>query len=267
MALDDSTSCSFCASVRNGAGASSTSFWWRRCSEQSRVETTTTVPCSSARHCVSTCRGRSRYRSTKHSPRPNAATASRTADSNISSISSTVRATFRPRPPPPNAALIAIGRPCSAANAWISATPSTGSGVPATRGAPARCAMCRALTLSPSDSMADGRRTDPGEPGVDDRLRERGVLGEEAVPGVHGVRAGPTGHVEQLGDVEVGLRRAGAAERERLVGDADVHGLPVGVGVDGDGADRRVATGTGDADGDLTAVGDEDLGDDGHGSP
>ena len=36
---------SFCSSVRNGAGASSTSFWWRRCSEQSRVETTTTLPC------------------------------------------------------------------------------------------------------------------------------------------------------------------------------------------------------------------------------
>ena len=47
----------FCSSVRNGAGASSTSFWWRRCSEQSRVETTTTLPCWSARHWVSTWRG------------------------------------------------------------------------------------------------------------------------------------------------------------------------------------------------------------------
>ena len=44
-------------SERNGAGASSTSFWWRRCSEQSRVETTTTLPCWSARHWVSTWRG------------------------------------------------------------------------------------------------------------------------------------------------------------------------------------------------------------------
>ena len=60
IALLDSISCARCASVRNGAGASSTSFWWRRCSEQSRVLTTTTVPCSSARHCVSTCRGLSR---------------------------------------------------------------------------------------------------------------------------------------------------------------------------------------------------------------
>ena len=51
---------SCCSSVRNGAGASSTSFWWRRCSEQSRVDTTTTLPCWSARHWVSTWRGRSR---------------------------------------------------------------------------------------------------------------------------------------------------------------------------------------------------------------
>jgi hypothetical protein len=46
-----------------------------------------------------------------------------------------------------------------------------------------------------------------------------------------------------------------------------VQGLPVGVGVDGDGADPGVTAGTGDTDGDLTAVGDEDLGDAGHGSP
>ena len=39
-----------CASVRNGAGASSTSFWLRRCSEQSRVPSTTTLPCVSAMH-------------------------------------------------------------------------------------------------------------------------------------------------------------------------------------------------------------------------
>ena len=134
-------------------------------------------------------------------------------------------------------------------------------------GAPARCAMWRALTLSPSASMADGRGTDPDQAGVDDGLREAGVLGEEAVAGVHGVGPGAPRDVEQLGDVEVRLGRAGAVQRERLVGDAHVQRLAVGVGVDGDGADPGVATGTGDADGDLTAVGDEDLGDSGHGSP
>ena len=60
IALDARTSSAFCSSERNGAGASSTSFWWRRCSEQSRVETTTTLPWVSARHWVSTCRGWSR---------------------------------------------------------------------------------------------------------------------------------------------------------------------------------------------------------------
>jgi hypothetical protein len=83
---------------------------------------------------------------------------------------------------------------------------------------------------------------------------------------VHGVGAGPTGDVEQLRDVEVGVGRAHAVERVRLVGEADVQGFAVRVGVDGDGGDRGVRTGASDADGDLAAVGDEDLGDEGHGS-
>ena len=123
---------------------------------------------------------------------------------------STSRATFRPRPPPPNAALMATGRPCSATNAWISSTPCTGSGVPATRGAPARCAMCRALTLSPSDSIAAGGGPIQTSPASMTACANAGVLGEEAVAGVHGVGAGAPRDVEQLGDVEVRLGRAGA---------------------------------------------------------
>ena len=64
IALDDEYSEWSCSSVRYGAGASSISFWWRRCSVQSRVESTATLPRVSARHCVSTCLARSRYRST-----------------------------------------------------------------------------------------------------------------------------------------------------------------------------------------------------------
>lgn len=41
-----------------------------------------------------------------------------------------VRATFSPRRPPLKAALIAIGRPCSSANATISSAPPTGAVVP-----------------------------------------------------------------------------------------------------------------------------------------
>ena len=60
----------------------------------------------------------------------------------------------------------------------------------ATSGAPARCAMCRAVTLSPRSRIACGRRADPGQPGVDDGLGELGVLRQEAVAGVDGVGAG-----------------------------------------------------------------------------
>ena len=60
IALLERYSSSFCASVKNGAGASSTSFWWRRCSEQSRVLTTTAWPCLSTRTWVSTWRGLSK---------------------------------------------------------------------------------------------------------------------------------------------------------------------------------------------------------------
>ena len=51
-------------------------------------------------------------------------------------------------------------------------------------------AMWRALTLSPRRVDAPRGRADPGQPGVDDGLGELGVLGEEAVAGVHGVGAG-----------------------------------------------------------------------------
>ena len=72
----------------------------------------------------------------------------------VTSLSS--HATLRPRPPPPKAALIAIGRPCSLANSTTSSAPPTGSLVPATSGAPTFSAMCRALTLSPRLSIAEG---------------------------------------------------------------------------------------------------------------
>jgi hypothetical protein len=53
--------------------------------------------------------------------------------------------------------LIAMGRPCSAANASTSATPLTGPSVPGAIGAPTRLAISRAATLSPSASIAAGR--------------------------------------------------------------------------------------------------------------
>jgi hypothetical protein len=90
-------------------------------------------------------------------------------------------------------------------------------------------------------------------------LGEVGVLGEEAVARVDGVRAGLLGDLEDLGDVEVGVGGSGAAERVGLVGQPDEQRVTVGVGVDGDTADPGVPAGTDHADRDLTTVGDQDL--------
>ena len=61
-----------------------------------------------------------------------------------------------PRPPPPNAALIATGKPCSSAKETTSSAPATGSFVPGAIGACAASAMWRAVTLSPSAAIASG---------------------------------------------------------------------------------------------------------------
>ena len=51
---------------------------------------------------------------------------------------------------------MATGSPCASAKSTTSIAFLTGSGVPATSGALAFAAMCRALTLSPRLSMAAG---------------------------------------------------------------------------------------------------------------
>jgi hypothetical protein len=104
-----------------------------------------------------------------------------------------------------------------------------------------------------------GRGADPGQPGVDDRAGEVGVLGEEAVAGVHRVGAGLPRGVDDLVDDQVRVTRRAAAERERLVGRAHVQRVAVGVGVDRHAGQAGVLAGAGHAHRDLTAVGDQDL--------
>ena len=50
-----------CSAGTVGAVASSQTFWWRRCSEQSRVPRCTALPLPSPITCTSMCRGWPRY--------------------------------------------------------------------------------------------------------------------------------------------------------------------------------------------------------------
>jgi hypothetical protein len=78
---------------------------------------------------------------------------------------------------------------------------------------------------------------------------------------VHRVGAGAGRDVQDLGDVQVGVGRRGAVQRVRLVREPDEQRIAVRFGVHGDAAQSGVGGGAHDPDGDLAAVGDEDLGD------
>src|SRR5699024_1172556 len=104
-----------------------------------------------------------------------------------------------------------------------------------------------------------GWRADPREAGADDGAGEVGVLREEPIPRVNGIRPRPAGDIENLCRIEIGFSGAGAAEREGLVNEFGVQGGAVGIGVDSDGSDPRIRTCARDPDGNLAPVGDENL--------
>ena len=132
------------------------SFWWRRWLEQSRSPIQTAFPWVSAKTCISTWRGQSRYRSRYTSELPKYAWPSLRAESRAAAASSGALTTFMPRPPPPYDALMATGQPWTAPKAWISSAEVTGPSLPGTTGTPASIAATRDDTLSPITSMASG---------------------------------------------------------------------------------------------------------------
>ena len=103
------------------------------------------------------------------------------------------------------------------------------------------------------------RRSDERHAELGDRPGEVGVLGEEPVAGMHAVGTAARDGVEDRRGVEVALRGGLATEGVRLVGEPDVHGVAIELGVHGHRGDAELAGGADDAHGDLAAVGDEDL--------
>ena len=59
--------------------------------------------------------------------------------------------------------------------------------------------------------------------------------------------------------LQVALGGGLTAQRVGLVGEADVEGVAVEIGVDGDGGDAHLLARTDDTDSDFATVGDENL--------
>ena len=133
-----------------GAGASSTTFWWRRCIEQSLSPRWTTLPCWSAITCISICLGVFKNFSIYTSSLPKKLKASVLVSSmelESSSSDSTIRI---PRPPPPPEALMIIGKPIFFAILIFAFTFSPSEPLePGTQGTPEFCIASIAATLSP----------------------------------------------------------------------------------------------------------------------
>ncbi len=105
----------------------------------------------------------------------------------------------------------------------------------------------------------DGRRgwPDPDQPRVDDGASKGGIFGEEAIAGVDRLGPAVARGGQQGRDVQVALAGRGRADRISLVSPRDVQRGAVGLGVDGDGPQPRLAAGGDHAHSDLATVGDQ----------
>ncbi len=146
-----------------------------------------------------------------------------------------------PLPPPPATALTSSGNPIRAASAAIAAVRRVH--VERRRGARhdghagARRPHGARRSCCPCARWRPGVGPDERQPGIDTRLREVFVLGQEPVPGMDERRAGAARDVHHLVDAQVALRARARADVMRLVGEPHVQRGPVAVRVDGDRAE------------------------------
>ena len=138
-----------------------------------------------------------------------------------------------------------------------SSSVSPGREMPGTTGTPKADTAAFAAILSPIISMAATGGPMNTTPAPSQRRGEFGVLREESVAGVDGLRAGATDRLEDRVDRQVALPGGRRADADRDVGLRDVPGVGVGVAVDGDRADAHRPQRADDAHGDLAAVGDQ----------
>ncbi len=98
-----------------------------------------------------------------------------------------------------------------------------------------------------------------GDAHLGDGSGEVGVLAEEPVTRVDGVGARRLDDVQNGLGIEVTLGGSLATKGEGLIGEADVKGVAIELGIDRNGPDSKLLASTDYSDSDLATVGDEDF--------
>ena len=88
---------------------------------------------------------------------------------------------------------------------------------------------------------------------------ELGVLRQEAIAWMHGLRAGLLAGLDDAVGQQIALAAGRGADVHRLVGQLHMARVAVGVGIHRHRRDAHLLRGLDDAAGDLAAVGDQDL--------
>ena len=95
-------------------------------------------------------------------------------------------------------------------------------------------------------------------PGLGQRLRKGGALGEKAIARMHRLGAALLASGHDLLDDQVALRRGRRADGYGGVGHFHMQRVAVGLGIDRNGFDAHAARGFDDPAGDLAAIGNQD---------
>ena len=105
--------------------------------------------------------------------------------------------------------------------------------------------------------MAPGLGPMKTMPALRQRARKGFALGQEAVAGMHRLRAGLAAGLDDLVDQQIALGRGRRADQHRVIGHFDMQRIAVGLGIHGYRLDPHAARSLDDPAGDLAAICDQ----------